>query len=256
MFAHPGHELRLCGWLESVHPEVFILTDGSGHTGISQLHTSSLLLEQAGASRGQVYGTGTDRELYAAVIRQDYGPFYRLVDLLGETLSDPEVEYVVGNTMEGCDPAHDICRLLLDTAVALADQRRTARLGNFGCRLSGSPIPPATAPGEDLLRLDDGALARKLAAGLSCQEQAGEVRSALDLFGPEAFRHEYFPPVPRRQWEQGMRPAKAFYEIDGGAQAAAGRDHEVLSYQEHMRPLIAALRSYGIPGANSRECAS
>ena len=29
--AHPGHELRVHGWLELARPTVCILTDGSGH---------------------------------------------------------------------------------------------------------------------------------------------------------------------------------------------------------------------------------
>src|SRR5262249_34481437 len=42
--AHPGHEVRLHGWLEMVRPEVFILTDGSGATGQSRLNATTTLL--------------------------------------------------------------------------------------------------------------------------------------------------------------------------------------------------------------------
>ena len=35
--AHPGHELRVYGWLALRKPDVYILTDGSGHTGNSRL---------------------------------------------------------------------------------------------------------------------------------------------------------------------------------------------------------------------------
>lgn len=247
MIAHPGHELRIHGWLELVRPRVFVLTDGSGHTGRSRLDATSAILRAVGASKGSIYGVLTDIDLYAAVLRKEHDRFARLAGQLAEALTDPAVDYVVGDAAEGYNPGHDVCRLLIDAAVALADQNRAVALGNFACKLSGSPVPPPGASAGDLLRLDDAALARKIAAGRGYQELAGEVEGALKAFGQDVFRDEYLPPAESAPWQQVADHGKPFYEVYGEGQVAAGHYREVLRYEEHMRPLMAALRAQGEP---------
>jgi hypothetical protein len=44
MIAHPGHELRVHHWIERTRPLVFVLTDGSGHTGVSRLASTTAVL--------------------------------------------------------------------------------------------------------------------------------------------------------------------------------------------------------------------
>src|SRR5687768_4588026 len=62
VMAHPGHELRVYQWLRLTRPLCFVLTDGSGGSGKSRLHSTTRLLEQNGARRGSIYGRLTDRE--------------------------------------------------------------------------------------------------------------------------------------------------------------------------------------------------
>jgi len=50
IIAHPGHELRVHHWLEKTRPLVFVLTDGSGRTAQSRLHSTTRILERAGAT--------------------------------------------------------------------------------------------------------------------------------------------------------------------------------------------------------------
>ncbi|MGE0128099.1 MAG: hypothetical protein AB7U82_08465 [Blastocatellales bacterium] len=64
--AHPSHELRVHGWLETARPLVFVLTDGSGRSGKSRLDWTTQVLERAGVERGRVYGRLTDLEEYVA----------------------------------------------------------------------------------------------------------------------------------------------------------------------------------------------
>src|SRR5690348_480507 len=61
--AHPGHELRVHGWMELAHPIVSVLTDGSGHTGQSRLSSTTSLLAQSGARPGSMYGRFRDVEV-------------------------------------------------------------------------------------------------------------------------------------------------------------------------------------------------
>src|ERR1051326_4543446 len=79
MIGHPGHELRMHGWLESVRPIVFILTDGSGRTGQSRLDSTTQILARAGATPGSIYGRLTDLALYTALLEQDFDLFIGLL---------------------------------------------------------------------------------------------------------------------------------------------------------------------------------
>jgi hypothetical protein len=254
--AHPGHELRLYGWLELVQPGVLVLTDGSGHGGKSRLKATSALLARVGAIPGRIFGAFTDRELYSAVIQREYHRLLGLVDQLAEQLRNPAIDYVVGDATEGYNPGHDVCRLLIDAAVALADRERAVRLGNFACKLSGSPLPPAAANAEDMLRLDDAMLARKIAAGLDYHELSGEVQAALTAFGQDSFRYEYLPPSKRAPWGQAAWTGKPYYERYGEEQVAAGHYSEVLRYEEHLRPLMIALQAHRASAVKGGKCAS
>src|SRR5262245_66068555 len=80
IIAHPGHELRVHGWLERARPLVFVLTDGSGHTGRSRLASTSELLRGTGARPGGIYGRFADREVYAAILTRDVRRLTALAD--------------------------------------------------------------------------------------------------------------------------------------------------------------------------------
>lgn len=69
--AHPGHELRVHSWLETAHPTVFVLTDGSWRCGQSRLGSTTRILARAGAELGSIYGRLTDRMLYAGILNHD-----------------------------------------------------------------------------------------------------------------------------------------------------------------------------------------
>ncbi|MSQ47696.1 MAG: hypothetical protein EXR78_04785 [Deltaproteobacteria bacterium] len=54
VIAHPGHELRLHGWLQHARPWVSVLTDGSGHADHSRLDSTTTLLHDVGARLAEV----------------------------------------------------------------------------------------------------------------------------------------------------------------------------------------------------------
>src|SRR2546428_12628279 len=123
VIAHPGHELRVHGWLELTRPKVFILMDGSGSSGRSRLASTTRILSQVGAEPGPIYGRLTDLMFYSAVLNHDPNVFINLAEELAEAFIQAEVQYVAGDATEGYNPAHDICRLLIDTAVEMAKWR-------------------------------------------------------------------------------------------------------------------------------------
>jgi hypothetical protein len=238
--AHPGHELLVQGWLETARPRVCVLTDGSGHSGRSRLPSTSRVLDPAGARPGCVYGRFTDSALYAALLRRDVGLFRGLAEELADAFVRDDIAAVAGDAWEGYNPAHDVCRLLVNAAVKRVRARTGRALRNYAFPLTLPPAPSPAPPAVFRLCLDDGALGRKLARARAYPELADEVNGALARLGPDAFRTECLHPVGAGE---GLRPFEGppFYEEYGERQVAAGRYRQALRYREHVRPLAHAL---------------
>ncbi|MBV8859449.1 MAG: hypothetical protein JOZ02_21130 [Acidobacteria bacterium] len=266
--AHPGHELRVHGWLEAARPFVCVLTDGSGRAGRSRLGSTARVLDAAGARRGEVYGPFTDSGLCAAVLGHEHAPFERLVEELAAAFVRERVELVAGDAEEGYHPSHDICRLLVNAAVRLLRRTNGARIKNFDFTLVGPPghCPEHLRAGALRFELDEAAFARKLAAAHGYPELRAEVEAALggagsvafskhpDLarragqefgrVGADDFRVEWLRPVseagpPRRDDRE-----PPFYEAYGEREVQAGHYERVLRYREHVLPLAAALDAH------------
>lgn len=243
MVAHPGHELRVHGWLESVRPVVFVLTDGSGR-GAPRLDSTTRLLAAAGATPGSIYGRFSDRDLYFALLGGETEIFVALAAELAEAIREIGVETVAGDALEGFNPSHDLCRLVVNAAVA--------RLARDGRRLLNLQFPLEEHPAGDgldvpveppSLYLDDPAFERKLAAARAYPEMAGEVEAALARFGPIAFRHEHLAPARSIPVEK-LYEEMPFFERHGERRVAEGHYKKVLRGRKHLRPIAAALAGW------------
>ncbi|MFL6229426.1 MAG: hypothetical protein ACJ741_11670 [Pyrinomonadaceae bacterium] len=268
VIAHPGHELRVYGWLQVARPRVYVLTDGSGHTQQSRIASTDKVLSTAGASRGSVYARLTDAALYTAILDHDFELFIRLADELAAALMRERTEFVAGDAAEGYNPAHDACRLVLDAAIALVRRETGAQIDNFEFTLVGRPDECAeeSRVAARWLRLDDEAFARKLLAARNYPELAAEVEAALDGAGSmglrahpdlaarsgltssgmsgETFRVECLRPITAVGQDHRGFQEPPFYEHYGERQVAAGHYTRVLRYREHMLPLAEMLRSH------------
>jgi hypothetical protein len=236
--AHPGHELRIHGWLEQAKPTVCVLTDGSGHSSRSRLASTTAVLTPAGARPGPVYGRLTDRALYAAVLAGDVARFATLAEELARVLLAEDADYVVGDPHEGYNPAHDLCRTLVDAAVALAAPRR--RVASFDFWLTGPP-PAGEAPALTLA-LDEAAFARKLAAARGYTELADEVALAVGTETATALRVESLRLLVDGVARGGPPQDPPYYERYGEMQVEAGRYAEVVRWRTHVAPLVAGVR--------------
>jgi hypothetical protein len=241
--AHPGHELRIFGWLERARPVVCVLTDGSGSGGEGRLDSTTRTLRSTCATPGAVYGPLSDRAIYAAMLGGDVDLFRRLADELAEVLAAQDTDCVVGDAVEGYNPSHDVCRLVIDTAVRMVGRTRGGMIPNYDFPLVGPPgqCPEPLRASAYFLHLDDAALGRKLDAADAYPELAGEVRAALGRFGVEPFRGECLRPVApaeRHGWGPDEVP---FYERYGEERVAAGVYQHVLRFREHVLPISDAL---------------
>jgi hypothetical protein len=240
---HPGHELRVHGWLSAAKPLVCILTDGSGHGPRARLESSAQVLAAVGARRGPIFGRFSDRGLYGALYRRDTAVFIALADELCALILRERPVIIVGDAAEGFNPAHDICRFVVDAAVATA-----ARAGHVAANLefvldaAPADLPADVAAGATCVVLNDQALERKLGAARDYVELRGEVDQALARFGSEAFRHEWLRPSTAARVAAACDEVTPFFERHGRAQVAAGIYAEPLTWREHLRPVHDALR--------------
>jgi|SRR6266566_4379371 len=243
VIAHPGHELRIHHWLERAKPRVFVLTDGSGHTNRSRLGQTAALLDAAGALRGSMFGRFTDREIYRAILASDVDAFIALAQELAAALDHAGIDYVVGDAVEGVNPGHDMCRLIINAAVMRREAATGRRLANFEFAVEGAPdaCPPQEREHAILVRLDADAYRRKLAAARAYAEIAVDMERLTSSHHADAFRIECLVPV-RYGLDIGDRfEHPAIYEAYGEKQVAAGFYSEVIRFRDHLAPMATRL---------------
>ncbi len=256
---HPGHELKILGWLAERRPRVHVLTDGSGGAGVPRLAATSELLSRVGARAGEVFAPLSDADIYHAILEQKLTLFCSIVDQLADSLADHGADFVAADASEGFNPTHDICRQMANAAIYRA-QRMTGRaIANYEFLLTewdlGGPASDEAIrdrvhdPAHDYrcwhLRLGDRSLRLKLDAARNYAELRAEVDQAIALKGEEYFRIECFRKVtsPFVEYRQGYTP---YYEQLGERRVAAGKYFSAIRYENHMAPLLRGIRDYAI----------
>jgi hypothetical protein len=251
VIAHPGHELRVHGWLEWARPMVFVLTDGSGHGSHGRIESSTRLIARSGGRTGSVCGRFTDRELYDTILEGRLSVLTGLVTELADAFVANRFEYVVADAAEGYNPGHDLCRYLVDAAVEAARPSLPASFRSFEMDLAAAPAAGGASARAVCLDLDEDALERKLGAARDYVGMAQEVDAALDQWGAAAFRHECLRETRLDGDDQEPAEIPPYYERHGERRRAEGTYDRVIRYREHIRPLRDALRRHA---RTSRRC--
>jgi hypothetical protein len=238
--AHPGHELVVHHYMEVHRPLYFCLTDGSGGNAASRLASTTNLLARVGARPGSIYGRFSDKDLYRLLLEGRAEVFVELLNELATDLIDAEVEFVVGDAMEGFNPGHDVCRALIDSAVAVVQTRTGRALENYEFAVHNNP---ATDPEGALVRLDlaDDAFDRKIEAAMAYREIKDDVENAMERFGREAFAVECLRPSSTPAMLEQFETMPPRYESIGESRVRDGRYREVVRYHEHVAPVFRAL---------------
>jgi hypothetical protein len=245
IIGHPGHELRVLGWVRAAKPLVAILTDGSGADGAPRIDQTTQLLDDD-LHRSAFYGLASDREVYRAILEQDLDYFLALSSRLADELCEHRIECVAGDSIEGYNPTHDLCSLLIDRAVRLASGRTGVAVRHYAFPLLGSPRPDGLSADCQCLRLTPDELVLKLASIRQYAQSAGgvlvtEVDDLLDRFGEQAFAEEVFDRVDIAAALSAFDDAKPYYETYGERQVTAGKYRFVIRYREHIAPIARAL---------------
>jgi len=240
---HPGHELRVYGWLMTARPIVHVLTDGSGSDGQSRIGSTTALIDDVAATHGTIYGRLSDRDVYRAILARDHRPFIALADELAADLLRHDVGVVAGDAVEGFNPSHDVCRYVINAAVRIASKGNGRTIACHAFPLEGAPDSCVNGhPGAAVhVQLDAAMLERKLQAAHAYPELRREVQRTLERFGAEPFRSEWLSPVDLAD-PYGWDPCRIpFYESYGADRVARGAYRHVITFRDHVRPLADAL---------------
>ncbi|MCX6981366.1 MAG: hypothetical protein NTV08_11525 [Verrucomicrobia bacterium] len=162
--AHPGHELRVFHWMELHRPLFFCITDGSGGAGEPRTASTSKILDTVGSAAGPIFGRHPDRHIYRLLLDGRTDVFADLARELAQALASAQVTAVAGDAVEGFNPAHDVCRFIIDGAVEML-RRGTGRiLQNQDFLLDSLPdaCPGHLRDGATRLVLDSAAVDRKI----------------------------------------------------------------------------------------------
>lgn len=247
VIGHPGHELRIHHWVETLRPCVFVLTDGSGRSGISRIESTRSLLNTIGAQAGPLFGKFTDQQLYAALIERNMALFVDIAMDLAFDFATRGVQCVIGDAYEGYNPTHDACRLVIGAATVIAERQTNVSMTSFAFPLAADPQESSSrrnqTQGQFRLALTDDAFDRKLAAARNYSELAAEFAAAMEKFGLNAFRTECLWPVDAQDGYDGPLEAPPFYERYGERQVASGHYQSVIRYDPHVRELALALHA-------------
>jgi hypothetical protein len=125
--------------------------------------------------------------------------------------------------------------------------RQTGReIRNYEFVLDTAPDSgPAWSPAEALwLRLDDAAMARKLAAARAYPEMREEVEVATRRFGPRAFAVECLQPAATGARLARFEEDPPAYERHGQTRVGEGVYREIIRYREHVQPVLAAIEEH------------
>jgi hypothetical protein len=193
-----------------------------------------------GARAGPLFGEFTDRELYVALLRADTAPFTQMARALADVLCHGGYRIVVADPLEGYNPTHDLCRLLVNTAIRRVGRESGAIIRNYDYALTGA-ANIRRSRSAIVLRVSAEVRARKIAAASSYPGLFTEVSAAVQREGSRAYDEEVLREItgPRpRDIPEGIPP---FYETYGERQCAAGRYATVIRYADHFMPMAQAI---------------
>jgi len=240
---HPGHELRVFGWMCQSRPRGYVITDGSGRSQISRLASTARLLDRAGAGRDEVFGVVSDADVYRAILDGRTSLFLDILEALSTSFVRNEIDCVAGDASEGFNPTHDLCRTLINAAVVMAERATGKKIANYEfCLTEWEQNCVAPHDGRCVhLCLEDELLNRKVEAAENYSELRDEVQKALAQRGKEYFRTECLRKVSEIAVEQPSTD-KPFYEIWGERRVAESEYERVIRYGEHVHPIMAAIQ--------------
>jgi hypothetical protein len=239
---HPGHELRVFGWMSEYKPRVYVMTDGSGRHGVSRVPSTARLIGGLDAEPGEIFGLVSDAEIYHAILERNCSLFLNIADAIASSFLRNRIDFVAGDATEGFNPTHDICRTLVNAAVLMARRASGTPILNYEFCLTEWQQDCEESHGGRCLhfRLDDELLDQKLNAAEAYVELRNEVRQGIAKRGKEYFRIECLKEIAEPMLLD-QNPGIPFYESWGEERVSKGKYGSVIRLKEHMLPISKAI---------------
>ena len=241
LVAHPGHEIRLYGWIARTKPAVNVLTKGSRHTRrMERLDACAAILDRLGARRGALFGEVFDTALYESILMQRTERFHAWTDALRDSLVDAGTTLVICDGWQSFSVAHDLASLIARVAAAEAADKA----GHDVAVLEFAPVPeslpgvidlgPAAYEFEltDALKLEKSAVAKSIPDLHELNEYIGTSAEA------DLLRERFYRPCPLSVLLDP--PVTPLYERYGRERVSAGLYDRVIGW-ESMRPIVESL---------------
>lgn len=285
--AHPGHELRLHGFLEQARPFVWILTDGSLRTGQDMMMDSIKAISKAikhgikvnpkDNSWNRVFCLTfpdnpeqfhiNDSQIYLEIlIRTDF--FISFIDFIANNLIKYKIDYLIADASEGTNVCHEAMRIMADMAIAIVKKKTGKKILNYDFSIDK---PFNNIINEDCIRieLDEDAIDRKLDAMLKFTLALTDLKPNVSLDynliielgkmsnGPEQIKQIIKEINPDFLKYEYLRPytfseptEKSLYETLGEKAVASGKYMQVITYEKHLKPLREKLYELIMGNAN------
>ena len=184
--------------------------------------------------------------MYQVILEQNGSLLLDLAERFADLLIRHEIECVAGDAIEGYNPTHDVCRLIIDRAVQLVRRRTGRSVRNYAFALVGAGEPSQLPVGARCTTLDPVQLAHKLAVSRRYGEAVGggllaELEQILHDFGEAALAREVLYPMDTAATLARFASETPFYEAHGAERVASGQYAEVIRFHKHFAPLAATL---------------
>ena len=242
---HPGHELKVFGWMAQYKPRLYALTDGSGREGVSRLPSTLRLSRALAIEADPLFGVISDRDLYQAILEKEIPWFVRTLEHIAGSLIQHNIDMVAADAIEGFNPTHDICRTLVDAAIMAVKYQTGRSIANYAFCLTEWEGHRVELHDQCCLHygLDDLALCTKIESAEKYTELADEVHRAIALRGTEYFRVECLRKIAE-PFEQRQCCGCPDYEHWGERRVAAGAYKNVIRYEEHVLPVMQGIGNH------------
>lgn len=113
VFSHPNHELASFGLLQRIKPSLIFLTDGGGKHRVDETRKG---LQSIGLLENAFFLNHTEESFYEALLRMDYGFFFKVASEVRDTLKVLKPEQFLCDAVEFYNPVHDMTLAILSTA--------------------------------------------------------------------------------------------------------------------------------------------
>lgn len=242
VIAHPGHELRLFGWVATEKPTIHILASGARNGANGRVDASANVVAALGARKGLLFGEMLDRDLYAAILGGDIQLFHDWIDVLRDAFIANRPSFVVVDGWELYNVAHDLVHVMTRVSASEASLRlgRSLKVYDFAVvpAAFAGPIPSSRV--SHTITLSHTLLEQKLATARAYPDIGSELMEILTHDGLDSLADEKLrSPLPFQDLlpDHGVKP---LYESYGEQRVSDGIYKQVIRWS-HVAPIVESI---------------